>query len=330
MKSLPSSCCKVWIQPNHPCRFGTSVFDSLLASSQHIKETDFVEIRDGRHCDVMSADILEYGEGGVVSLAPSNHFNTKQTKNESSDVRFHSNIPFGRAKDCPTLSLEVQQATLAAQQFLEFQKKNFVSLAVVGMVHDSTSDSLLITRRPAYMRSFPGAYVFPGGGVHEHESLVEAVSREVFEETGIEIDDWKLESLWESIYPTFAKPGVPIKAHHLVCYFSGRLNDGAEKQQFLNLCSEEVDGAVWLSRETAEAIASFDEFGRKGTGNNEQIVGSGMQDYSETVSLITNMQNEVQTIPLKELMGIYPRNGRSGELFGIAQGSLFALQELLR
>ena len=121
---------------------------------------------------------------------------------------------------------------------------------------------VLATRRPSYMRSFPGAWVLPGGSVDPGESLVEAVQREVYEETGIStaMDSWQPECLWESLYPTVLSDqhrnpdgiwdATSIRAHHLVVYLSTVLpstfGSTGDTGRGLRLCSEEVDGAVCL------------------------------------------------------------------------------------
>jgi len=97
----------------------------------------------------------------------------------------------------------------------------------VGLVLDSAREHVLVTRRPSYMRSYPDGWVFPGGGVEEGESLAQAVTREILEETGLvtSVHDWKIFSLWESVYPTTAPIDGGIKSHYLVIYMSTVLAD---------------------------------------------------------------------------------------------------------
>ncbi|KAJ1626435.1 NUDIX hydrolase domain-like protein [Pavlovales sp. CCMP2436] len=59
-------------------------------------------------------------------------------------------------------------------------------LAAVAVARDPFG-RVLLTRRPASMRTFPGAWVLPGGAVDAGDaSVVDAALRELREETGIE------------------------------------------------------------------------------------------------------------------------------------------------
>jgi 8-oxo-dGTP pyrophosphatase MutT (NUDIX family) len=276
----------------------------------------------------------------------------------------------GRAKNCPTLSSSSSSSTAAASktnnnnnnnnsssssssnnntdnntdnnQTTTKKEKPFVSTAVVGLV--TTGDHLLLTRRPSYMRSFPGAFVFPGGGVHDGETLSQAATREVYEETNVTVpvDNWNLECVWESVYPTSTSIG-PISAHHIVCYLSGRAlpdddddedhddtttkelnqpaNDGRHvRLPTVKLCDDEVDGAIWLSRDDMEWIIQ---------SSSGKDVDAFYQE-KRTVDLITTKRllstMTIDHIPLCDASGIYPRLNDEGSVCGMAQGSLFALE----
>ncbi len=300
------------------------------------------------HCDRMLIDFDEKEDGSVV-LTPAE--GRKEHFQANTRSRYKG-IPLGRARDCPTLTPRASE-----DDRLDRRRRPFVKLAVVGMVFVTEDDdeenisSVLITRRPSYMRSFPGAFVFPGGNVDdEDESLEHALSREFFEETGLTIseDSWKLECLWESIYPTHL-PDLPeqdttvttsdgngaisqlgaIKAHHMVCYFSGKLEKQNAENPSLNLCLEEVDSAVWMSRDNIQDLL-------EATALIEGKADGGLPEIlkDQTVVLQTNISNTTDSgngIRLSDLAGIYPRLDKiSKQSFGMAQGSLFALEELVR
>ena len=263
-------------------------------------------------------------------------------------------LPMGRAREnkcmgstsCPT----TVPSTRLATQKLEKSSLAHPRLAVVGIVRDQPKGDggrILITRRPSYMRSFPGAWVLPGGGVDPNERLEEAVMREVWEETGLKLnaDSVLPLCLWESVYPTIPRPNVPISAHHLVPYFLcdmvDRTNQGQDEEISLKLCAEEVDGAAWLTPGEIEYIIKAS----RRCQNGQQDSGE-LPDCDARRSVITYMADGTQIdLPLEQFVGIYPQKhhvstddrekfGRacgneSSALCGIAQGSLFALEELV-
>jgi 8-oxo-dGTP pyrophosphatase MutT (NUDIX family) len=280
------------------------------------KSVPSIHGRDQNHFDAMSVQLMEHCDEGIVSISAAaiGESNVELGGMPTGESRLvYATVSMGRSKHCPTLQAETSEATRNAKSS---SKKQYVNLAVVGMVFDAAGDHLLITRRPSYMRSFPRAYVFPGGGVNAGESLLDAVAREVREETGLSVREWTLESLWESVYPTVSEPGVPIQAHHLVCYFSGRLNERLDNSiaDQLVLCEEEVDGALWLSRKDIDSILNSTEKSDDGERNRE-------------LRFCTNNSEDNPSVKLKDLIGIYPQINESGEYCGIAQGSLFALEE---
>jgi ADP-ribose pyrophosphatase YjhB (NUDIX family) len=179
------------------------------------------------------------------------------------------------------------------------------------------------------MRSFPGAWVFPGGSVDLHESLAQAVSRELLEETGLCVgannNRWTLQSVWESVYPT--KPGVgidiDIQAHHLVVYLSATLSpsSSSHQEQLLQLCQEEVDGAVWLSRDNVKELLTTRR-------RQEQQKDGISSNLSSMLTMHTTTKGQTVEIPLNDLAQFYPQPAaQGGGLCGLSQGSLFALEE---
>jgi 8-oxo-dGTP pyrophosphatase MutT (NUDIX family) len=87
-------------------------------------------------------------------------------------------VPRG-SEECPAFGL----CRLNAQDAAETRA---MRLAVCTLIVDSAG-SVLLTRRPAHMRSFPLAWVVPGGGVELGETLAQAGRREALEETGVQL-----------------------------------------------------------------------------------------------------------------------------------------------
>jgi len=56
------------------------------------------------------------------------------------------------------------------------------------MVIEDKNGQILMTKRSPKMRVFPYAWVLPGGHIEQYESLEAGVIREIFEETGINIE----------------------------------------------------------------------------------------------------------------------------------------------
>ena len=351
-----AAACKVWTRSTlSPCVFGRSVYESLRSSDGERIIDDIAssvsQLPQSYHCDRMLVDFEEKKDGSVVLTPATNETGRRTVTTKRSDTAKYRGIPLGRAKDCPTLTPRAFE-----DDRFDRRRRPFVSLAVVGMVviteEEEHASSLLITRRPSYMRSFPGAFVFPGGNVDaDDESLEHALSREIFEETGLEVseDSWKLECLWESIYPTHLPPieeeettiatngneekvqnDGAIKAHHLVCYFSGRPQnqDKEETNERLNLCEEEVDGAVRMFsdniRDLLQATAQIE-------ADVDRSIPEIVKDQTIALQTSSTATASGNDILLSELAGIYPRLDKSNNRFcGTAQGSLFALEEFVR
>ncbi|KAL3942074.1 MAG: hypothetical protein SGBAC_003670 [Bacillariaceae sp.] len=315
----------VWIKSKR-CIFGASVFDGILSSSN----LSDVTLGDSSSVNPLPSNPLHY-DRALISLK----------QDYDGQLRLFPE-PFSKvsATQAATEANKISQGSASKNGF----RKRFVQLAVVGLVV-SPQNEILITQRPSYMRSFPGAWVFPGGSVDAaDESLEAAIAREVKEETGLHVKStpsfdtaangvisggWTIEGIWESVFPTIPQPEVPIKRHHLVVYLSIKLSEDEMTQTSLKLCDEEVDAAVWLSPENVDSILSK---------SSSQCNDTDYVEEEIWVDLLTSSNSEVAIKtgvkePLRHLSGIYPRfdDDSSAELpFGMAQGSLFALQEYSR
>jgi 8-oxo-dGTP pyrophosphatase MutT (NUDIX family) len=174
---------------------------------------------------------------------------------------------------------------------------------------------ILLTRRAQHMRSFPKAWVLPGGGVDAGETIAAAAAREVLEETGMYIDMASLQVLpaaWESCFPNqlanvLATGGV--SGHYLVIYCRARLATGQRPE---NVClqAEETDCAVWVQPTT--------------------VVNNWNTDHSSTAAAddntITVVPSAVPVDVEQQLCGAAWPNAH-GE--GIAEGHRYVLKRML-
>ena len=146
--------------------------------------------------------------------------------------------------------------------------------------------SVLLTRRRRHMRTFPSAWVCPGGGLDEGESLEACARREVAEETGIVVDaaatlpspssptspsspssassarsssstSTSLRPLcaWESFFPTSPEDCVAkgtISAQHFLLFFVAAVDDDVRPP--VTLQEDETDAFVWVPRRLLRAF----------------------------------------------------------------------------
>ncbi|XP_076048057.1 m7GpppN-mRNA hydrolase NUDT17-like [Oratosquilla oratoria] len=165
-----------------------------------------------------------------------------------------TNVKFRHPPFCPIHSMSAEEVTTLPQDIA----KRGVDVGVAALV-ESMEGSVLVTRRAPHMRTFPGVWVPPGGHIEDGESLEQAVLREVEEETGLIIKNEMIKSsnilgLWESVYPPLLYMGQP-KRHHVVVYMRIALSVPCTVLQAkLKLNPEEVDGSLWLTRETVKMV----------------------------------------------------------------------------
>ena len=319
--------------------FGLSMFDALK-SLNNVPATE----RDGHddeqsprpppahasHFDRMMVTMEERrGEGGTSSviIGPSRESHQHDDINTNTSTGRCYTLPMARAAHDPSvLSTTCPTVTLAEANWYETNqpRKEYVQLGVVAAVSDPRG-RILLTRRAAHMRSFPRAWVMPGGGLDEGESLSDCLVREVREETGVDVDRTTVSPfcLWESCYPTCGRECLEaesgITAHYLVVFCTAQTSEKnlSKLQQQVQLDEQETDMAVWIAAD--EVIRAVEH----------PLGGSDLGSVASAVpsSSSSKESDDGKHLSLDELAGIYPRGD---DMKGIAQGNLFMLQELLQ
>jgi mutator protein MutT len=228
-------------------------------------------------------------------------------------------VPLGHAIECPasTFYQDDYRQRLNLPKEIVTTKKMRVGVCVVV----ECNSTVLVTRRPATMRTFPLKWVFPGGHVNVGETFEQAGMRELEEETGLKVAALKLLAMWESCYPTYIEQGVPI-ARHLVLYFLGRLLP-AQQQQYpcttlMRFSPQEIDMAAWLSGEDIESILSH----QNADAEIDIIMSSSMKERDSNDNKLRMVKGRLDQFFVKNDKAKRP-------IESLALGSVFVLQKWL-
>jgi ADP-ribose pyrophosphatase YjhB (NUDIX family) len=192
------------------------------------------------------------------------------------------------------------------------------------------------------MRTFPGAWVAPGGGVDQDEAAVDAARREVKEETGIDLSRESLTPLaaWESAFPSSVaacQEAGGLKRQHIVVYYVARISGelAATARQGLDWgavtadgVGAEVDCACWLPlHPQAQSGGGAHQVAREIGGGEEAVSDAlGLTAGASVEALLGDGSVQGFVDAGVELRGIWP-NEHGG---GVSRGVLFALAMLSR
>ncbi|KAG7264246.1 hypothetical protein CRUP_016249 [Coryphaenoides rupestris] len=149
-------------------------------------------------------------------------------------------VPLKRPAFCPIKHLSAAQAAAIP---LDTQNRG-VDVGVAVLLQ-SANQRVLLTRRAASLRIFPGVWVPPELNDADHQIL----------------------GLWESVYPPRLSRGSPAR-HHIVTYMLLHSpHTHTQLQVGLRPDPAEVSGCVWVDPDLARAIVSAVE---EGEGEEEE------------------------------------------------------------
>jgi len=170
-------------------------------------------------------------------------FNTKPS-NSNNNI-----VAFGHFTACPTRMIKLPQYSS-----ITLEKQQVIRVGVSVLLE--YNGKILLTRRPAHMRTFPLCWVLPGGHVDMGETLDQAAVRELKEEINLnndQIQHLQIFALWESIYPSYVAEMKTVKRQHLVVYFYCKLKSFPN----LKLQKEECDAGCWIDKQQVQHALEY-------------------------------------------------------------------------
>jgi 8-oxo-dGTP pyrophosphatase MutT (NUDIX family) len=225
-------------------------------------------------------------------------------------------FPLVHPPECPMTEMLGHPDTKIPEDILS----RGVAVGVVAVV-ESSDHRVLLTRRAKHMRTFPGVWVPPGGGVEPGEvNLIDTAVRELEEETGLKVTEKdvsgsKILGLWESVYPPFFSLGSP-KRHHVVVYYHVPIDkSSSELNSEIVLQQEEVDASAWLSVDHAKLVT------------NGEASDADTTDPFVMKVLVDGEQKDV-VVPPDVLRAKAPKSGVDVER--VSSGTRFALMQWLK
>lgn len=167
--------------------------------------------------------------------------NLRDSKNNNSFLTNFFDLEISHAPEC---KLDTNPCT---------KNNGKISFASVGVVVDKDGN-VLMTRRNKNLKSFPSAWVFPGGHLEKNENFDEGMLREVYEETGIQVikdgNNFLYHSmecevkpifLYESIYPDCKN----LKYQTFIVFYQIKLPVN-NKDVKIKIQLSEVDAYAWI------------------------------------------------------------------------------------
>ncbi|KAJ9595539.1 hypothetical protein L9F63_013304 [Diploptera punctata] len=199
----------------------------------------------------------------MLVLYPSNNKSKfKDVNNSKAEYGFgtdYGSVTLHHSPECPLWKLHDYGTTNPSLP----SKIRGINVGVTILLESSDS-RILLTQRSDKMRTFPRAWVPPGGNLEVGETPLQGALREMEEEAGLALNPSNSEAsllcLWESVYPALLLLGKP-RSHHIVLYFHIKSRESWEELQAkIKLDPEEVKACTWLTRDNVRSLyAQTDE-----------------------------------------------------------------------
>ncbi len=124
------------------------------------------------------------------------------------------------------------------------KKTKKTHIGVYGMLKDNGKVLLVKKTRGPYV----GCYDLPGGGIKWGEDVLQALSRELFEEVGLCLSKENF-FIWDSVCSlvNYREDKKNIELFHIGLIY---MVEGFDASSIKNICAEDVSGAKWVSLKT--------------------------------------------------------------------------------
>ncbi|KAJ1528064.1 hypothetical protein ONE63_007982 [Megalurothrips usitatus] len=193
------------------------------------------------------------------SDGPDGHHNLSNADPTTTQSQAQAQALGLHAAHCPVRCLTEQERSSVATSP---HATRSVAVAV-AVILESSDGKVLMTQRAQHMRSFPKAWVPPGGHLEKDESLFTCGLRELQEETGLSFKsehvNMSILCLWESVYPMMLPFGLP-RSHHIVVYLYTKLPFTSDEiASKIQLDPEEVMAYSWFTSETIMKLRKGEE-----------------------------------------------------------------------
>lgn len=113
-------------------------------------------------------------------------------------------------------------------------------IGIYGLLEQN--DDILVIRKSR--GPYKGLFDLPGGRPSHGESIIEALTREIKEETGVEGSDFSFFGNFSFLVPYKDSDDIPKELYHIALTY--RVNDFEVKNFNPTIIDEDVNGSLWI------------------------------------------------------------------------------------